>query len=208
MPSKMQSSDRPHPALLSLGTVSPRATRPATTPVTMVEMAAKVHTTTARPSFIPRFWQKMPVDEKSTLAPTPSALSAGTPSSCAKRSPVLADAADKPNRSPACMPAMTSTRMLNDPCFLAVFIASPMPVASASACNLGKLDRLAIDAVAARRETSRKPKIALKMKSSSVAAGTCGMASSLGVAVAPTPTVPIIATATPARSTACSSSWR
>eukprot|EP00965_Chrysotila_dentata_P247060 6207518-Pleurochrysis_carterae.AAC.1 len=28
------------------------------------------------------------------------------------------------------------------------------------------------------------------MKSSSVAAGTCGMASSLGVAVAPTPTVP------------------
>ena len=65
-----------------------------TTPETMVAIAAYVHTTTARPSFIPRFWQKMPEAEKTTEAQIPSGAKGGAPSCDARSMPVRADAAE------------------------------------------------------------------------------------------------------------------
>ena len=43
-----------------------RANKPTVTPVTMVDSAAYVQIIMARPSFMPRFWQKMPEDEQTT----------------------------------------------------------------------------------------------------------------------------------------------
>jgi hypothetical protein len=51
-------------------TRSLRANSPVMTPVTMVTMAAYVQTTTARPSFMPRFCVKMPREENSICTRT------------------------------------------------------------------------------------------------------------------------------------------
>ena len=49
-----------------------RASKPVSTPVAIVTIAAYVHTTIARPSFMPRFCAKMPLAEKPTDATMPS----------------------------------------------------------------------------------------------------------------------------------------
>mmetsp|Transcript_10539 Transcript_10539/g.22415 ORF Transcript_10539/g.22415 Transcript_10539/m.22415 type:complete len:82 (-) Transcript_10539:753-998(-) len=81
MPRRIQSSETLHPIMLRSGMLSFSANNPTVTPVTIVDKAAYVQMIIARPSFIPRFWQKMPVDEHATLMPTPSTPNAGNDSS-------------------------------------------------------------------------------------------------------------------------------
>ena len=52
-------------------------------------------------AFIPRFWQKMPPTEKRTAQPTPSGMSSLSSSSWPSKSPVRAEEAESPKRSPA-----------------------------------------------------------------------------------------------------------
>ena len=54
-----------------------------------------------RLAFIPRFWQKIPPTEKRTAQPTPSGMSSLSSSSWPSKSPVRAEEAESPKRSPA-----------------------------------------------------------------------------------------------------------
>mmetsp|Transcript_4028 Transcript_4028/g.10092 ORF Transcript_4028/g.10092 Transcript_4028/m.10092 type:complete len:242 (-) Transcript_4028:206-931(-) len=223
-PQRMSACEAHHPGSCASGGDSLRASRPTTMPETMVASAACVHTTTARPAFMPRFWQKMPSEERQQEHAMPRGASSVSCSSSASSMPTRADAADRPKSIPACRPAMSSIRLRGLVWSRARSISvhetarpaitSPSPSRTAISCSRGTCMLFLRGGSDASRSSVRRSRASSAEKaapnsSSSATAGTsCGIASGPGVAVAPMPTVPSSATTTPHRSVCCSSSFR